>query len=81
MKSGRIIIFFAELKERREGLKSNEGRLEWFKMDELLDNMLQMPFTAYYVVKHYLERGKNTNALYAGIATESGVAFIEMNEF
>ena len=30
MKSGRIIIFFAELKERREGLKSNEGRLEWF---------------------------------------------------
>lgn len=44
--------FFAELKERREGLKSNEGRLEWFRMDELLDNMPQMPFTAYYVVKH-----------------------------
>ena len=73
--------FFAELKERREGLKSNEGRLEWFRMDELLDNMPQMPFTAYYVVKHYLERGKDTNALYAGIAAESGVAFIEMNEF
>lgn len=62
MKSGRIIIFFAELKERREGLKSNEGRLEWFRMDELLDNMPQMPFTAYYVVKHYLERGKDTKA-------------------
>ena len=50
-------------------------------MDELLDNMPQMPFTAYYVVKHYLEQGKDTNALYAGIAAESGVAFIEMNEF
>ena len=50
-------------------------------MDELLENMPEMPFTAYYVVKHYGEIGKDTDALYAGIAGESGVVFIEMKDF
>ena len=50
-------------------------------MDELLGNMPEMPFTAYYVVKHYVQTGKDTDALYAGIAGESGVVFIEMKEF
>ncbi|MBD5556961.1 MAG: hypothetical protein HDQ95_16855, partial [Roseburia sp.] len=40
----------------------------------------KMPFTARYVVKDYLEIGKDTDALYAGIATESGVVFTEMKE-
>ena len=50
-------------------------------MDELLENMPEMPFTAYYVVKHYVQTGKDTDALYAGIAGESGVVFIELTEF
>lgn len=73
--------FFANLKDRARAASSNEGRLEWFGMDELLENMPEMPFTAYYVVKHYVQTGKDTDALYAGIAGESGVVFIEMKEF
>lgn len=46
-----------------------------------MENMPEMPFTAYYVVKHYVQAGKDTDALYAGIAGESGVVFIEMKEF
>ena len=73
--------FFADLKDRARAASSNEGRLEWFGVDELLENMPEMPFTAYYVVKHYVQAGKDTDALYAGIAGESGVVFIEMKEF
>ena len=73
--------FFADLKDRARAASSNEGRLEWFGMDELLENIPEMPFTAYYVVKHYAEIGKDTDALYAGIAGESGVVFIEMKDF
>lgn len=43
--------------------------------------MPKMPFSAHHVVKHYIEIGKDTDALYAGAATESGVAFTEMKEF
>lgn len=73
--------FFAALKDCKNVITSNEGNLRWFQMDELLETMPEMPFTAHYVVKHYLETGKDTNILYAGVATESGVAFIEMKEF
>ena len=73
--------FFADLRDRARAASSNEGRLEWFGVDELLENMPEMPFTAYYVVKHYVQTGKDTDALYAGIAGESGVVFIEMKEF
>lgn len=50
-------------------------------MKELLETPPEMPFTAHYVVKHYIEIGKDTDALYAGVATESGVVFTEMEEF
>ena len=66
--------FFANLKDRARAASSNEGRLEWFGMDELLENMPEMPFTANYVVKYYVETGKDTDVLYAGIAWESGGA-------
>ena len=56
-----------------------EGRLEWAPYDELLQR--EMPHTAYYVVKHYLETGRYTNALYAGATTESGVTFTPLSEF
>ena len=73
--------FFADLIDSQKAITSNEGNLRWFQMEELLEAMPKMPFTAHYVVKHYLEIGKDTDALYAGIATESGIVFTEMKEF
>ena len=73
--------FFADLIDREKVNISNEGSLKWFRFDDLLYIPPNMPFTAQYAVKHYLETGKDTGALYAGIATESGVAFTEMREF
>lgn len=73
--------FFADLTDDKKVITSNEGNLKWFQMGDLLKTMPEMPFTARYVVKHYIEIGKNTDVLYAGIATESDVAFTEMKEF
>lgn len=72
--------FFADLADSDKVIASNEGKLKWFSMEELLETMPDMPFTAKYVVKHYLKIGKDTDVLYAGIATESGVVFTEMKE-
>ncbi len=57
----------------------DEGTLEWVNMDEVLDR--EMPFTAKECLKHYLSIGKDNNKLYAGIASENGVDFIELKEF
>lgn len=73
--------FFADLKDEKKEISSNEGNLKWFHIEELLENPPEMPFTAQYVVKHYAEIGKDTDMLYAGMATEDGVVFIEMREF
>ena len=43
--------------------------------------MPEMPFSSHYVVKHYIEGGKDTDALYVGSATEGGVTFAEIKEF
>ncbi|MCM1189248.1 MAG: NUDIX domain-containing protein [bacterium] len=84
LKNGEIrqnYYFFADVADRSKAMTSTEGRLKWFQMEELPDVMSEMPFTARYVVKHYLEIGKKTDVLYAGAATESGVVFTEMKEF
>lgn len=73
--------FFADLKDEGKSISSNEGLLKWFGIDGLSENMPEMPFTAHYVVDHYLKIGKTTDTLYAGIATQSGVSFTEMTEF
>lgn len=62
-------------------ISSNEGVLKWFEIDTLAENMPKMPFTAHYVVEHYIKTGRKTDAVYAGIAAESGVSFTEMTEF
>lgn len=83
LKNGEIrqnYYYFADLNSERE-LVSSEGSLKWFKMSELLDNMPEMPFSSHYVVKHYIEVGKDTDALYVGVAAEDGVAFTEIREF
>ena len=72
--------FFAELKSKNLALPPcNEGILEWVDMAEVLER--DMPFSAFFALKHYLQTGKNTNLKYAGISTESGVDFVALTEF
>lgn len=69
--------YFAKLKGGAEmQLKSDEGTLKWFPMDEI--GGLPMPFTAGFVLKHYLETGRRTAALYGGVADGEKVVFVEM---
>lgn len=74
-------FFFADLKDEKKEIISNEGNLKWFHIEELLENPPEMPFSAQYVVKHYAEIGKDTDVIYAGVAMEDGVVFTEMEEF
>lgn len=72
--------FFAELPGGTEmDLSSDEGRLKWVPMEELLN--LEMPFSAKYMIEHYLQTGKYTDIIYGGIADGSKVVFTEMPEF
>lgn len=72
-----IYYFFAELKCGAEIAKEcNEGILKWVSLDEVLN--LDMPYTAKYVMKHYLRTGRYTEALYGGIAQPDRVEFVEM---
>ena len=49
--------FFADLKPGASVcLSSDEGIPRWFHLDGLSE--LEMPFTAKYVLKHYLETGQ-----------------------
>ena len=70
--------FFARLKEDRE-LWSTEGNLRWMSFDEIPD--LYMPVSAKHMILHYLETGRFTNLIYAGITQENGTSFIPLVEF
>lgn len=72
--------FFAELRQDvKLPLASNEGLSQWFTHEEL--STLEMPFTAKYVVEHYINVGSKTKDLYGGIADGEKVVFIKMPEF
>ena len=72
--------YFATLKDDiDEDIISNEGDLEWFDYTEIKD--LPMPFTAKYVMKHYLEVGKENDFIYCGIADGEKVIFTSMPKF
>lgn len=72
--------FFAELGETvNDDLISNEGRLEWFSIDEIRN--LEMPHTAKYVMEHYVSVGQFSDKVYMGAANENGVEIIELVEF
>lgn len=83
MKGGEIrqnYYFFAELKEGIEvELYSPEGILQWVSWEELLER--EMPYTAHYVVEHYLKCGGENQILYAGIAAPEGVHFLPLEDF
>ena len=59
-------------------LVSNEGILKWFSFDELQE--LEMPFTAKYVVEHYIKKGRYTKEMYVGITNEEKVEFLQLPE-
>lgn len=72
--------FFAALKDGcRRDLVSNEGVCRWFALDEV--HKLKMPFTAQYVVAHYLQTGRYDDAVYGGIADGEKVVFTKMPAF
>lgn len=69
--------FFAELENGTEmALESDEGELKWFPMEEI--SGLEMPFTAGFVLEHYLTVGRRTATLYGGVADGEKVVFVEM---
>lgn len=83
LKKGEIrqnYYFFAELAPGAQlPQESGEGRLEWTPYDRLLS--LEMPFTAYEVIRHYLETGRYDDTLYACATTERGAVFTPLLEF
>lgn len=60
-------------------VSSNEGILRWFSIDEIGD--LEMPFTAKYVLRHYLSEGMRNDRIYGGVAAKDGVIFTELDDF
>lgn len=77
--------FFAELcggagiEPTSFAFTSNEGVLKWFDFSEL--RMLEMPYTAKYVINHYLETGIFNHKMYGGIANGERVMFMELPEY
>lgn len=83
LKNGEIrqnYYFFADLREGVELNRTcNEGRLQWIPYESVMDR--EMPFTAYYMLQHYMTVGRYTDQLYAGTTTKNGVVFTELREF
>ena len=52
---------------------STEGMTKWFSFHDM--DALPMPFTARYVIDHYLQLGQFDDCLYGGIANEDGIEF------
>ena len=72
--------FFAELPGGTSmELTSNEGVLQWFRLDEI--ESLDMPLTSKFVTSHWLRTGRFTAALYGGVATGENMVFTELTEF
>ncbi|OQB25593.1 MAG: 8-oxo-dGTP diphosphatase [Firmicutes bacterium ADurb.Bin182] len=72
--------FFAELCENAAIQDyCNEGNIEWIDMDRVLNK--EMPYTAKYVLEHYMKTGRYSDLTYCGVAQKNGISFIELEEF
>lgn len=72
--------YFADLKnDYSKEISSNEGIIKWFHSTDIRD--LEMPYTAKYIIEHYLTIGKDTNGVYVGVADGSKVQFVTMPEY
>lgn len=70
--------FFARLREARE-LQSTEGTLRWVNFADIPG--LEMPVSANHMILHYLDTGRYTKEIYAGITRENGTEFVPLKEF
>ena len=72
--------FFATLREDvRVRETCSEGTLRWVPLHEV--EALPMPFTASEVLRHYLREGRKTQLLYGGIARDTGMVPVPLEEF
>ncbi len=72
--------FFAELdSEAGDHIVSTEGISRWFTLSELC--ALEMPYTAKFVIEHYLKIGRSTNDIYVGVADGERVNFTKLLEY
>ncbi len=82
LKNGEIrqnYYFFAGLKDGFDPAGSNEGRLKWFDLSELPE--LPMPVSAKHMILHWLDTGRFTKTLYAGVTAPDGMVFTPLEEF
>ncbi len=69
--------FFADLDGGTNcKLQSNEGKLQWFAPEDIQD--LEMPYTAKYVLEHYIKEGQYDDRLYGGIADGEKIVITAM---
>lgn len=69
--------FFADLSDDViDTPSSNEGIAQWCSIHDLKD--LPMPITARHMIDHYIHIGQYTNALYAGISSNTHVDFLTL---
>ena len=72
--------FFAKLPNGTSmKLFSDEGELKWFPIEQI--SGLKMPFSARFVIDHYLKTGRYNHAVYGGIANGQAVTFVELTDF
>lgn len=72
--------FFAQLGAGvDEPAVSAEGIIRWFTYSEI--PALEMPYTAKFVIGHYLETGRGTDDLYVGVADGERVVFTELPSY
>lgn len=72
--------FFAELENEADvPVVSTEGISRWFTYSEL--PTLEMPYTAKFVIEHYLKTGRKTDGMYAGVACGERVIFTELPKY
>ncbi len=70
--------FFAQVEEELD-LTSDEGILKWFEISEV--HSLEMPYSAKYVIQHYINKGRCNDNLYCGVADGNRLVFTEMPEY
>jgi len=81
LKDGEIrqnYFYFARLKSYRK-LTSNEGELRFVPFEEI--SSLEMPVSAKHMICHYIETGRFTDEIYAGITEADGTEFVVLREF
>lgn len=72
--------FFAKLiSEADIDVVSTEGTSRWFSFSEL--SALEMPYSAKFVIEHYLETGRRTDEMYVGVADGKQVVFTGLPQY